>query len=104
MSFIRKSLLFIVLFFALAVPVNFLAGAKGALVSTDQAEYIRIKANCTKVRAQAWAMAGGYSSYIDCAIYEYLISENSLTAKRVLEEMIATKEVNDLRKHYRIAS
>ncbi|HRN78584.1 MAG TPA: hypothetical protein PLU71_05045 [Candidatus Dependentiae bacterium] len=74
------------------------------LVSNDQADYIRIKSNCTAI-LQQFASGSLRSSGWHHSIYQYLISENSPAARRVLEEWIRGDhgiKLADYRKSYGI--
>jgi len=84
---------------SLLVAQNMFAGA---LVSSDQAEYMRIKLNCLQI-VQRFASTGGLNgSAIHNSLYSYLIQENSSAAKRVMEELIGSKILRDYRKSYGI--
>lgn len=76
--------------------------AKSPLVSTDQANYIRISSNCNQIREHFAGKNALRSSGVHHAIYQYLISENSPAARRVMNEWIQDRRLADYRASYGI--
>jgi len=76
------------------------ANAPRGLVSNHQANYLRIQRNC-------YQLFGMYSNgHHEMArtreIYDYLVQENSPTARQVMEELLASGHISDQRAAYGI--